>query len=92
MSILAPVFKKKCPGGGMVDTVDSKSAARKGVRVQVPPGVQNGGHLATFFIAINSKNISNLHILTALCVSSVICHYFAFFPQIFPQISPKNQK
>ena len=24
----------------MVDTVDSKSAARKGVRVQVPPGVQ----------------------------------------------------
>ena len=28
------------PGGGMVDTVDSKSAARKGVRVQVPPGVQ----------------------------------------------------
>ena len=23
----------------MVDTVDSKSAARKGVRVQVPPGV-----------------------------------------------------
>ena len=31
---------KKGPGGGMVDTVDSKSAARKGVRVQVPPGVQ----------------------------------------------------
>ena len=30
-----------CPGGGMVDTVDSKSAARKGVRVQVPPGVQD---------------------------------------------------
>lgn len=29
-----------CPGGGMVDTVDSKSAARKGVRVQVPPGVR----------------------------------------------------
>ncbi len=29
----------RCPGGGMVDTVDSKSAARKGVRVQVPPGV-----------------------------------------------------
>lgn len=31
---------QKSPGGGMVDTVDSKSAARKGVRVQVPPGVQ----------------------------------------------------
>lgn len=30
----------------MVDTVDSKSAARKGVRVQVPPGVQNGGRKA----------------------------------------------
>ncbi len=28
------------PGGGMVDTVDSKSAAGNGVRVQVPPGVQ----------------------------------------------------
>ena len=28
-----------CPGGGMVDTVDSKSAAGNGVRVQVPPGV-----------------------------------------------------
>ena len=26
----------------MVDTVDSKSAARKGVRVQVPPGVLKG--------------------------------------------------
>ena len=31
---------QRSPGGGMVDTVDSKSAARKGVRVQVPPGVQ----------------------------------------------------
>ena len=37
----------------MVDTVDSKSAARKGVRVQVPPGVQNGGRKAAFLFAIN---------------------------------------
>ena len=35
-----------CPGGGMVDTVDSKSAARKGVRVQVPPGVLEDGRLS----------------------------------------------
>lgn len=42
-----------CPGGGMVDTVDSKSAARKGVRVQVPPGVQNGGRKTAFLFAIN---------------------------------------
>lgn len=45
----------------MVDTVDSKSAARKGVRVQVPPGVQNGGQSATVFLFIrlngNFKNI-----------------------------------
>ena len=34
----APDFDT-CPCGGMVYTVDSKSAARKGVRVQVPPGV-----------------------------------------------------
>ena len=26
-----------CLGGGMVDTTDSKSVARKGVGVQVPP-------------------------------------------------------
>lgn len=43
----------RCPGGGMVDTVDSKSAARKGVRVQVPPGVQNGGRKTAFLFAIN---------------------------------------
>ena len=34
------IFNFKSPGGGMVDTVDSKSAAGNGVRVQVPPGVQ----------------------------------------------------
>lgn len=27
----------KCLGGGMVDTLDSKSGIRKGVGVQVPP-------------------------------------------------------
>ena len=43
-------FRKKCPGGGMVDTVDSKSAARKGVRVQVPPGVRKD-------FADNSKRV-----------------------------------
>ena len=43
----------KSPGGGMVDTVDSKSAARKGVRVQVPPGVQNGGRKAAVTIFPN---------------------------------------
>ena len=31
----------KGSGGGMVDTRDLKSLARKGVWVQVPPGVQN---------------------------------------------------
>ena len=30
----------ECSGGGMVDTRDLKSLARKGVWVQVPPGVQ----------------------------------------------------
>lgn len=30
-------FNKR-PGGGMVDTLDSKSGIRKGVGVQVPPG------------------------------------------------------
>ena len=30
---------QKCSGGGMVDTRDLKSLARKGVWVQVPPGV-----------------------------------------------------
>ena len=30
----------KCSGGGMVDTRDLKSLARKGVWVQVPPGVR----------------------------------------------------
>ena len=43
VSTFAPAFRKKKgarPGGGMVDTVDSKSAVRKDVRVQVPPGVQ----------------------------------------------------
>ena len=39
VSTFAPDFDT-CPGGGMVDTIDSKSVARKGVRVQVPPGVQ----------------------------------------------------
>ena len=37
------------PGGGMVDTVDSKSAARKGVRVQVPPGVQSALEISALF-------------------------------------------
>jgi hypothetical protein len=46
--------------------------------------------LATFFIAINSKNINTLHLVTALYISFIICRYFTFFPQIFPQISPKN--
>ena len=49
-----------CPGGGMVDTVDSKSAARKGVRVQVPPGVQNGGRKTAFLFC------HKLHILSIL--------------------------
>ena len=42
MSNFAPDFErqKSCPGGGMVDAVDSKSAVSNGVRVQVPPGVQ----------------------------------------------------
>ena len=31
---------ERSPGGGMVDAVDSKSAVSNGVRVQVPPGVQ----------------------------------------------------
>ena len=36
----APDFEREiCPGGGMVDAVDSKSAVSNGVRVQVPPGV-----------------------------------------------------
>lgn len=41
LSTFAPDFerKKSCPGGGMVDAVDSKSAVSNGVRVQVPPGV-----------------------------------------------------
>ena len=39
VSTFAPDFDTR-PGGGMVDTVDSKSAVRKDVRVQVPPGVQ----------------------------------------------------
>ena len=47
----------KSPGGGMVDTVDSKSAARKGVRVQVPPGVQNGGRKAA--VIISTQPLSN---------------------------------
>ena len=34
------VKNRSCPGGGMVDAVDSKSAVSNGVRVQVPPGVQ----------------------------------------------------
>ena len=29
--------KRSRPSGGMADTADSKSAARKGVRVQIPP-------------------------------------------------------
>ena len=33
----------------MVDTVDSKSAARKGVRVQVPPGVLKSTDYQCFF-------------------------------------------
>ena len=44
----APDFDT-CPGGGMVDTVDSKSAARKGVRVQVPPGVLKSTDYQCFF-------------------------------------------
>ena len=52
MSNFAPDFErqKSCPGGGMVDAVDSKSAVSNGVRVQVPPGVQEGGLMATFFV------------------------------------------
>ena len=46
-----------CPGGGMVDTVDSKSAARKGVRVQVPPGVPRALNISalTFFQIYSRK-------------------------------------
>ena len=36
----------------MVDTVDSKSAARKGVRVQVPPGVQKSAEYKRSFFCI----------------------------------------
>ena len=54
MSNFAPDFErqKSCPGGGMVDAVDSKSAVSNGVRVQVPPGVQEGGLMATFLFSI----------------------------------------
>ena len=76
----------------MVDTVDSKSAARKGVRVQVPPGVQNGGRKTAFLFAIILQNISKLHGISALCIFPIISRWFAVFPQIFPQISPKNWK
>ena len=31
----------KSPGGGMVDTLDSKSSAGNGVRVRVSPGAPN---------------------------------------------------
>ena len=48
VSTFAPDFDT-CPGGGMVDTIDSKSVARKGVRVQVPPGVHNGTDLSVLF-------------------------------------------
>ena len=44
----APDFDTR-PGGGMVDTVDSKSAARKGVRVQVPPGVHKSTDYQCFY-------------------------------------------
>lgn len=42
LSNFAPDFEReiRCPGGGMVDAVDSKSAVSNGVWVQVPPGVQ----------------------------------------------------
>ena len=39
------------PGGGMVDTVDSKSAARKGVRVQVPPGVPRALNISALLLS-----------------------------------------
>ena len=41
----------------MVDTVDSKSAARKGVRVQVPPGVPRALNISalTFFQIYSRK-------------------------------------
>ena len=53
MCNFAPDFEREillCPGGGMVDAVDSKSAVSNGVRVQVPPGVRKGGCLTTFFV------------------------------------------
>ena len=52
MSNFAPDFErqKSCPGGGMVDAVDSKSAVSNGVRVQVPPGVRKGGLVTAFFV------------------------------------------
>ncbi len=40
----------KCPGGGMVDAVDSKSAVSNGVGVQVPPGVQKVVGRSLFFV------------------------------------------
>ena len=40
----------------MVDAVDSKSAVSNGVRVQVPPGVLNGGRkTSVFFCEVENK-------------------------------------
>ena len=57
--LLHPVLTH-CPGGGMVDTVDSKSAAGNGVRVQVPPGVLRGTcqeRLVPFFCAHRRRSM-----------------------------------
>lgn len=48
------VKNRSCPGGGMVDAVDSKSAVSNGVRVQVPPGVQK--EFCKHFLQRNLQN------------------------------------
>ena len=52
----------------MVDTVDSKSAAGNGVRVQVPPGVQGEKQSLTAFF---------VHRLPIVLVGSVLFRIFA---------------
>ena len=64
----APKHFPKRPGGGMVDAVDSKSAVSNGVGVQVPPGVQNGGHLTAVLFVLIWQVISDLCYFSTICI------------------------
>ena len=49
------------PSGGMADTTDSKSVARKGVRVQIPPRAPTDQHLHATPVPLGTGVVTRGH-------------------------------